>query len=189
MQSTVNTITDQDTTDDAVNDENETGPVLDLVPAEDEKITLGETFNNIDGNLQTTHITANSTAQSTINEEVPVPSSNSLSTPNTQQQSESCNQGYNTVHTCQKSPPTQQKQYKLKSKLGKAVAVVLGQTPAVEIFDQKHCELKEKLKKRSQQTAVSNQEKECCKDTLAIIQVKVLETKSNSEKELKRVSQ
>ena len=67
--------------------------------------------------------------------------------------------------------PVQTQNYTLQSKLGKALAVVLGQTDQVERFDRRHVELKQSTKRNNR---AEKQKLEDYKQDLAYLQTKVL---------------
>ena len=69
--------------------------------------------------------------------------------------------------------------YKLQTRHGKALKILLGQTPDVEKFDKKHFQLKSK-----QPHAMNSEAVERYKHTLAHIQVKVLAERSKLKKEI-----
>ena len=154
----------QDVSEDQDSEDNEIENVIDVVPAEDEIVDLGETVNIA---TQSEDVTVNQVSQSKA--------AQSMST-GTEQESPSTPE--------QHLPPALQNQYLLQTRLGKAVAVVLGQTAEVESLDKNHHDLKT-LKKSSQpQPAVYRWAEEKYKNTLAPIQVKVLAARTKSEKEL-----
>ena len=69
--------------------------------------------------------------------------------------------------------------YQLRTSHGKALKVVLGQTPEVERFDKLHFRLKSK-----QSNQVTSQEEETYKHSVDAIKQKVLSEKSKANKEL-----
>ena len=75
--------------------------------------------------------------------------------------------------------PDQAVHYKLQTRHGKALKIILDQTPDVEKPDKKHFQLKSK-----QPHAMNSEAVESYKHTLAHIQVKVLAERSKLKKEL-----
>ena len=84
------------------------------------------------------------------------------------------------ISTLQESEANEDQQYKLQTRLGKALEIVLGKTPETETIDKKHFRLKSLQHNGGKDKAAE----ESYKNALAPVQVKVLAEKSKMEKEL-----